>query len=282
MKVALESTVITHGLPYPENVRTALALEGIVREQGGEPFTIAVLGGQVRVGLSAEEIEALARAEGVIKAGVRELPAVIARGQTASTTVSATARLASLHGIPVFATGGIGGVHPGPWDVSQDLYELARTPEIVVCAGPKAILDLPATAEMLETLAVTSVAYQSDEMPAFYSRTSGIPAARVDSPAEIAAIFRAQRELRLPGALLVFNPIPTEFELDSGEVDRWTALSNEDLMAAGVSGKAVTPYLLARMAHHSQGATVRSNRALLENNVRLACKIAKALDEGSS
>jgi pseudouridine-5'-phosphate glycosidase len=280
MKVALESTVITHGLPYPENARAALTLEQIVREQGGQPFTIAVLDGQVRVGLSAEEIEALARAEGVLKAGVRDLPAVIARGQTASTTVSATARLANLHGIPVFATGGIGGVHPGPWDVSQDLYELARTPEIVVCAGPKAILDLRATAEMLETLAVTSVAYQADEMPAFYSRRSGIPAARADSPGEIAAIYRAQRQLSLTGALLVFNPIPAEFELDPGEVERWTELSNADLKAAGISGKEVTPYLLARMAHHSQGATVRSNRALLEHNVRLACEIARALDAG--
>ncbi len=280
MKVALESTVITHGLPYPDNVRTALALEGIVREQGGQPFTIAVLGGRVRVGLSVEDIEALARAEGVLKAGVRELPAAIARGQTASTTVSATARLAYLHGIPVFATGGIGGVHPGSWDVSQDLYELARTPEIVVCAGPKAILDLPATAEMLESLAVTSVAFQTDEMPAFYSRGSGIPAARADSPQEIAAIYRAQRELGLPGALLVFNPIPAEFELDAGDVERWTALSNADLKAAAVSGKAVTPYLLGRMAAHSQGATVYSNQALLENNVRLACRIAAELERG--
>lgn len=280
MKVALESTVITHGLPYPENVQAALALEQIVREQGGQPFTIAVLGGLVRIGLSAEEIESLARAEGVIKAGVRELPAAIARGQTASTTVSATARLACLHGIPVFATGGIGGVHPGPWDVSQDLYELARTPEIVVCAGPKAILDLPATAEMLETLAVTSVAYQADEMPAFYSRGSGIPAARVDSPEEIAAIYRAQRALGLPGALLVFNPIPAEYELANSDVERWTALSNADLKAVGVSGKEVTPYLLGRMATHSQGASVRSNKALLESNVRLACRIAAELEQG--
>lgn len=279
MKVALESTVITHGLPYPDNVRTALALEQIVREHGGEPATIAVIDGQARIGLTESEIESLAQAQGVIKAGVRELPVVMARRQTASTTVSATARLACLRGIPVFATGGIGGVHPGPWDVSQDLYELARTPEIVVCAGPKAILDLRETAEMLETLAVTSVAYQADEMPAFYSRSSGIPAARADSPEEIAAMYQAQRQLRLPGALLVLNPIPAEFELDGGDVERWTALANADLEAAGVSGKGVTPFLLARMAHHSQGATVRSNQALLESNVRLACRIVAALEK---
>jgi len=280
MKVALESTVITHGLPYPDNLHTAFALEQIVRELGCEPVTIAVIHGRVRIGLNAEEIESLARAQGVIKAGVRDLPAVIARGQTASTTVSATARLASLYGIPVFATGGIGGVHPGRWDVSQDLTELARTAEIVVCAGPKAILDLPGTAEILETLAVTSVAYQTDEMPAFYSRTSGIPAARVDSPEEIAAIYRAQRELRLPGALLVFNPIPAENELSTSEVERWTALSNADMKSAGVTGKEITPFLLTRMAFHSKGATVRSNQALLENNVRLACRIAAALEKG--
>ncbi len=281
MKVALESTVITHGLPYPDNVRTALALEKIVRDCGGQPLTIAVLAGQIRIGLSAEEIERFAKTEGVLKAGVRELPVVIARKQTASTTVSATARLASLNGVPVFATGGIGGVHPGPWDVSQDLYELARTPEIVVCAGPKAILDLPGTAEMLETLAVTVVGFQTSEMPAFYTRRSGVSVPRVDSPQEIAEIYRSQRQLQLPGAVLVFNPIPAEFELDGEDVDRWTALSNADLKAVGVTGKQVTPFLLGRMAYHSQGATVRSNQALLENNVRLACQISAALEAES-
>jgi pseudouridine-5'-phosphate glycosidase len=282
MKVALESTVITHGLPYPDNVRTALALEKIVRDFGGEPLTIAVIAGQVRIGLTPDEIERFAKTEEVFKAGVRELPVVIARGQTASTTVSATARLASLNGAPVFATGGIGGVHPGRWDVSQDLYELARTPEIVVCAGPKAILDLPGTAEMLETLAVTVVGYQTSEMPAFYTRKSGVSVPRVDNPQAIAVIYMRQRELQLPGAVLVFNPIPVEFELAEADVEHWTALSNTDLKEAGVTGKEVTPFLLSRMAHHSKTATVRSNLGLLENNVRLACQISAALDQDGS
>lgn len=282
MKVALESTVITHGLPYPDNVRTAMSLEHIVRSQGGEPLTIAVIEGEVYVGLSVEQIEKLAQTEGVVKAGVRELPVVITRRLTASTTVSATSRLASLNGVPVFATGGIGGVHPGAWDVSQDLYELARTPEIVVCAGPKAILDLPGTAEMLETLAVTAVGFQTEEMPAFYSRQTGIPVQRVDHPREIAEIFLAQRKLLLPGAILVLNPIPAEYALESSDVERWTALSIADLKAAGISGKSVTPFLLSRMAHHSHGTTVRSNQMLLENNVRLACQISAALESMGS
>lgn len=278
MKIALESTVITHGLPYPQNVETALSMERIVRENGGEPATIGVLKGKIKVGMTAEEIKQMAQEQGVFKAGVRELPIMLAQKRSASTTVSATARLAYVNKINVFATGGIGGVHPGPWDVSMDLFELSRTPIVVVSAGPKAILDLPGTAEILETIGVTVVAYQSDEMPAFYSRSSGIPMPRVDSPAEIAQIWQQARKLGLSNATLVFNPIPQQDELTHAEVEGWKALSNADLAAAGVSGKAVTPFLLDRMAYHSQGRTVTSNRSLLENNVLLATRIGLEME----
>jgi len=186
MRVALESTVITHGLPYPQNVETAFSMEQIVRDHGGEPATIGILDGQIKIGMTADEIQRLAREPEVFKAGVRELAIIMAQKSCASTTVSATARLAYLNNIHVFATGGIGGVHPGPWDVSMDLFELSRTPIVVVSAGPKAILDLPGTYEMLETIGVTVVGYQTDEMPAFYSRSSGIGLPRANDPAEIA------------------------------------------------------------------------------------------------
>lgn len=273
MKVALESTVITHGLPYPQNVETAFSMENVVRENGGEPATIGVLAGKVKIGMTEDEIQQLAKAENVFKAGVRELPIMIAQKRWASTTVSATARLAYLNKINVFATGGIGGVHPGSWDVSMDLFELSRTPIVVVSAGPKAILDLPGTYEMLESIGVTVVGYQTDEMPAFYSRSSGISLPRANNPAEIAEMLNQSRKLGLMNAILVFNPIPEEDEISTEEVEVWKDLSNQDLADAGVHGKEVTPFLLARMAHHSTGRTVVSNRSLLENNVLVATQI---------
>ncbi|MCX6053366.1 MAG: pseudouridine-5'-phosphate glycosidase [Chloroflexi bacterium] len=278
MRVALESTVITHGLPFPQNVETALAMEKIARDHGGVPATIGVLDGKIRIGMSEAEIQRLAKEEHVLKAGVRELPIVIAQKGCASTTVSATARLAQLNGISVFATGGIGGVHPGAWDVSQDLFELARTSIVVVSAGPKAILDLPGTYEMLESIGVTVVGYQTDEMPAFYSRSSGIAIPRAASADEIARMLATARELGLTNAILIFNPIPTEHELSTEEVDQWKKRSLEDLDRSEISGKGVTPFLLSRMAFHSQGRTIVSNRSLLENNVLLATEIGLAIE----
>lgn len=278
MRVALESTVITHGLPFPENVETALSMERIVRENGGEPATIGLLDGQIKIAMTENEINRMAKEKHVYKAGVRELPIIMAQKTCASTTVSATARLAYLNHINVFATGGIGGVHPGPWDVSMDLFELSRTPIVVVSAGPKAILDLPGTYEILETIGVTVVGYQTDEMPAFYSRSSGISLPKANNPEEIADMLLQARKLGLTNAILVFNPIPTEDELTNEEVEQWKVLSNEDLAASGKSGKEVTPFLLDRMAHHSGGRTVRSNRSLLENNVLVATQIGLAIE----
>jgi pseudouridine-5'-phosphate glycosidase len=282
MKVALESTVITHGLPYPQNVETALSMENIVRENSGVPVTIGVLAGKIKIGMTADEIERMAKEENVFKAGVRELSIMLAQKRWASTTVSATARLAYLNKIHVFATGGIGGVHPGPWDVSMDLMELSRTPIVVVSAGPKAILDLPGTYEILETIGVTVVGYQVDEMPAFYSRSSGIGLPRANDPAEIAEMLMQSRKLGLTNAILVFNPIPAQYEISNEEVEAWKNLSNQDLADAGVSGKQVTPFLLARMAHHSEGRTVKSNRSLLENNVLLATQIGHEIEKMTS
>ena len=279
MKVALESTVITHGLPYPQNVETAFSMEKIVRDNGGVPATIGVLDGKIKIGMTAKEIERLAQEEDVFKAGVRELPIMLAQKRCASTTVSATSRLAYLNKIHVFATGGIGGVHPGPWDVSMDLFELSRTPIVVVSAGPKAILDLPGTYEILETIGVTVVGYQVDEMSAFYTRSSGIGLPRANDPAEIADMWMQTRKLGLTNAILVFNPIPVQDELSNEEVEVWKAFSNQDLAEAGVSGTEVTPFLLSRMAHHSAGRTVKSNRSLLENNVLLATQIGLEIEK---
>jgi pseudouridylate synthase len=277
MDIALESTLITHGFPQPINLDLAFALEQTARDNGCEPKTIAVLAGEVKIGLTKEEITALADRSGVIKAGVRELPLVIAQKKWASTTVSATMRIASRKGIPVFATGGIGGVHPGKWDVSQDIIELSRTPMVVVSAGPKAILDLQGTNEMLETFGVTVVGYQVDEMPGFYARSCHMPIMRVDSPEEIADIFIAARDYQFPGAVMVFNPIPVEYELPDELIDTWRDLALRDLQKEGISGKQVTPFLLSKMAEYSQGRTIKSNIELLKNNVVLACQVRKAL-----
>ncbi len=274
MRIALESTLITHGFSYPKNIEVALLLEDAARSLGCQPQTIAVLAGQIRVGLTEPEIRELASRQGVTKAGVRELPLVLANKGYASTTVSATMRIASNCGIPVFATGGIGGVHPGEWDVSQDILELSRTPMVVVSAGPKAILNLRGTHEMLETYGVTVVGYQTDEMPAFYSRSAGIPISRVNSPQKIVQIYKAAQELKLPGAVLVFNPIPPDYEIPEDQIEKWRDQSLADLQAEGVTGKEVTPFLLSKMAEHSHGRTVDSNIQLLKNNVILGCQIA--------
>jgi pseudouridine-5'-phosphate glycosidase len=279
MMIALESALITHGLPRPLNIEVALQLQAVAEDHGCQAKTIGIIGGEIRVGLSEDDMKLLAEQRDIVKAGVREIPLVVAQKLWASTTVSATARIANLNGIHAFATGGIGGVHPGRWDVSQDIIELSRTRIVVVSSGPKSILDLQATYEMLETFGVTVVGFRTEEMPAFYSRSSGIALPRVHDTDEIADIYRSLESLGLPGAVLVFNPIPGEYEIANAEFEEWLRRSVADLTATGVSGKDVTPFLLRKLAEYSGGRTVASNVELLKANVRLACEIAISLRE---
>lgn len=277
--VALESTVIAHGLPRPQNLETAGRLEQIVREHGAVPATIAVLSGEVRAGLEDSDLELLANHDDIRKLSVRDLAIAVARGWHGATTVASTMYIARRAGIKVFATGGIGGVHRGSLpDVSADLPELAHTPMIVVCSGAKIVLDLPATREWLETNSVTVVGYECDELPAFYSRASGLPIdVRCDSPAEVVEIFQAQRELGLNSALLVTVPVPREAEVDEALLKSVLADSLEQAEREKIAGRDVTPFLLARMAERSDGATLRANIALLENNARIAAEISGGL-----
>ncbi|TDX33835.1 pseudouridine-5'-phosphate glycosidase [Rhodovulum visakhapatnamense] len=277
--VALESTIVTHGMPWPRNLETALAVEAEVRAAGAVPATIAVIEGRIHAGLAPDALEALARAGGVAKLSRADLAAALARGITGSTTVAATMICARLAGIAVFATGGIGGVHRGAetsFDVSADLQELAQTPVTVVSAGAKAILDLPKTLEVLETLGVPVIGYQSDAFPAFWSRSSGLAAPlRMDSAAEIAAAHRMRGLLGLPGGQLVGNPIPEEDEIPRAEIEPMIARAMAD--TAGASGKDVTPALLARLYELSGGRTLEANIALVRANARLAAEIALRL-----
>ncbi|MBR4425492.1 MAG: pseudouridine-5'-phosphate glycosidase [Oscillospiraceae bacterium] len=280
--VALESTIISHGMPYPQNVETALAVEDILRQRGVVPATVAVIGGRLKAGLSREEIEHLGRkGYEVPKASRRDLPALVARGSDGATTVATTMIVAALAGIPVFATGGIGGVHRGAersMDISADLEELAQTPVMVICAGAKSILDLGLTLEYLETRGVPVLGYGTEELPAFYTRSSGYAVDyRVDSPEELAAIFRTQRELGYPGGLLVTNPIPEEYSMDKAVIDAAIAAALEEANALGVRGKQVTPFLLARVKELTGGDSLESNIQLVFHNVRLAAETALAL-----
>jgi pseudouridine-5'-phosphate glycosidase len=286
--VALESTLIAHGLPWPGNLETARAAEAAVRREGAVPATIAVWRGRPTVGLNDAELEHLARATDVRKASRRDLAAAVAQGATAATTVAATMALARRAGIRVFATGGIGGVHPaGPGgsttvaDVSADLDELARTPMVVVCAGAKSILDLAATLEMLETKSVPVVGYGTDEFPAFYLRSSGLPTgARVDSPAEAAQLAGVHWALDGNGVVLA-QPLPAEAALDADAFAAALARAEQLAVEAGVRGPARTPFLLARLAEITGGATLRANRDLILANARLAARVAGALVEGA-
>ena len=277
--VALESTVIAHGLPQPINLETARRLESIVRDAGARPATIAVIDGELCAGLDDEQLRLLAEGADVKKISKRDIPIAVSRKWTGGTTVSATLWIANRAGIKVFATGGIGGVHRGSLpDVSADLPELARTPTIVVCSGAKIVLDLPATREWLETYGVTVVGYQCDELPAFYSRASGLPVdVRAESAAEVAEIFRTQQELGISSALLVCVPVPKEFEVPAENLK--TVLDDALAEAEGnnIGGRELTPFLLSQMAQRSEGATLRANVALLENNARVAAEIARAL-----
>jgi pseudouridine-5'-phosphate glycosidase len=274
--VALESTVIAHGLPQPVNLETATRMEANVREMGATPATIGIIDGDLVVGLDQDQLRLLANQTGIKKISTRDLALARARKWNGATTVASSSWIAHRAGIRVFATGGIGGVHRGSLpDISADLPELARTPIVVVCSGAKIVLDLPATREWLETHAVTVVGYQCEEMPAFYSRKSGLPVDEsVDSPAEIAKIFQAQRELGIDSALLVTVPVPADAEVPSGLLQRTLDSALNEADKKGVGGRELTPFLLSEMSQASDGATLRANIALLENNARVAAQIA--------
>ncbi|GAB6984517.1 pseudouridine-5'-phosphate glycosidase [Nocardioides pyridinolyticus] len=277
--VALESTIISHGMPYPQNVAMAIEVEGIIREHGAVPATIAVLDGRPRIGLSADDLELLASHEDVTKVSVRDLPVVMARGAHGATTVASTMRLAALAGIRVFVTGGLGGVHRGAqqtFDVSADLTELGQTDVAVVSAGVKSILDIGLTLETLETLGVPVVVLGSDEFPSFYSRSSGHAAPnRVDSAAEIAALMDAKWRLGLGGGVVVANPIPAEDEIPADEIGVIIEQALADMDRLGVRGKDATPYLLGRIVEITGGASLTANIALVRNNARLGAAIAR-------
>ncbi|HZE73498.1 MAG TPA: pseudouridine-5'-phosphate glycosidase [Pyrinomonadaceae bacterium] len=277
--VALESTVIAHGLPRPLNLKVAFRLEQIVSEAGAVPATIAILNGQLRAGLDDAEIELIAQDDNIRKVSTRDLPLAVGGRWNGATTVATTAWIAHRAGIKVFATGGIGGVHRDELpDISADLPELARTPIVVVCSGAKIVLNLPATREWLETHGITVVGYQCDELPAFYSRVSGLPIdARVDSPADVAEIVKARRELGFMSALLVTVPVPVEMEVPAEKLQRTLEAALIEAETTGIGGRELTPFLLRRMAETSDGATLRANVALLENNARVAAAIACAL-----
>lgn len=278
--VALESTVIAHGLPRPTNLETARTLERSVRDTGCTSATVAILDGKLRVGLDTEELEFLATDNDIKKVSIRDLPIAVAERWNGATTVASTCWIAHRAGISVFATGGIGGVHRGTLpDISADLPQLAQTPIVVVCSGAKIVLDLPATREWLETNGVTVVGYQCDEMPAFYSRKSGLPVdTRVESPEDVARIFQAQQVLGVSSALLVTVPVPEEFEVPLERVER--LLSDALLQAErmSISGRELTPFLLSQMASGSDGETLSANIALLKNNACVAAEIAKAIE----
>jgi len=277
--VALESTVIAHGLPRPQNLELARRMESIVRECGAVPATIAILGGEVKIGLTADELKYLANTDGVVKVSRRDFSIVAVRKTDGATTVAGTMIAAAWAGIKVFATGGIGGVHRGHGaDVSADLPELARTPVAVVCAGVKAILDLPATLEWLETAGVPVIGFQTDEFPAFYSRTSGLKLeARADSAGEVAAMIKTKWEMGLEGGVLIAAPIPEAAALPASEIEAAIEQALAAAEAQGVKGKAVTPFLLAKVAEVTGGRSLQANVALLENNARVASEVAREL-----
>ena len=285
--VALESTIISHGMPWPDNLATALEVEAGVRRAGAVPATIALVAGRLRVGLDEPGLAALAGGAGgaeVVKASRRDLPALLVAGATAGTTVAATMFLAHRAGIPIFATGGIGGVHRGAetsFDISADLTELAETPVAVISAGAKSILDLPKTLEVLETHGVPVIGYRTDEFPAFFTRGSGLPVDhRVDDPVRLAAVLATHRELRLPGGVLVANPIPPAAALPADEIDVQIDRAVADAERLGVTRKDLTPYLLGRINELTGGRSLTANIALIKNNADLAARTAVALAGG--
>ena len=279
--VALESTIITHGMPYPQNVETARAVEEVIRDAGATPATMAVMDGRLKIGLEPDDLGALGQMKGAAKLSRGDLAACLASGQTGATTVAATMIAAHLAGIEVFATGGIGGVHRGAensFDVSADLQEFAKTPVTVVAAGAKAILDIPKTLEVLETLGVPVISYGQDTFPAFWSRSSGLKAPiRMDNPSEIAEAHVMRGAMGLSGGQLIGNPIPEEAEIPSEDLLPIITEAMRNAENAGITGKAVTPYLLQRIYELTSGASLTANIALVRNNARLAAEIATAL-----
>jgi len=280
--VALESTIISHGMPYPQNVQTALQVEATIRENGATPATIAVIQGRLKAGLTPEEIEYLGKkGRDVAKASRRDLPVLVARKQDGATTVTTTMIIAHLAGIRVFATGGIGGVHRGAettMDISADLEELAQTPVMVICAGAKSILDLGLTLEYLETKGVPVIGYLTEELPAFYTRKSGFRVDyRIDTPEELAAAFRAKLELGLKGGMLVTNPIPEEYSMDPERINQAIDQALRECREKGIRGKDTTPFLLARIKDITGGDSLASNIQLVLNNARLAARTAALL-----
>ena len=277
--VALESTIISHGMPYPQNVETALNVEKIVRENGAVPATIAIIGGRLKAGLTADEIEYFGKkGRAIHKASRRDLAVLCARGEDGATTVTTTMMIAHMAGIRFFATGGIGGVHRGAettMDISADLEELARTPVMVVCAGAKSILDLGLTLEYLETKGVPVLGYQTEELPAFYTRKSGFGVDyRMDSPAELAAAFKAQNDMALGGGMLVTNPIPEEYSMPKDVIDAAIDQAIAECNEQGIKGKETTPFLLARVAEITGGDSLASNIKLVYNNAKLTAQTA--------
>ena len=280
--VALESTIISHGMPYPQNVKTALEVEQIIWDNGAVPATIAIIGGRLKAGLTPEEIEYFGKkGPEIAKASRRDLPVLVARGQDGACTVTTTMMIAHMAGIGVFATGGIGGVHRGAettMDISADLEELGQTPVMVICAGAKSILDLGLTLEYLETKGVPVIGYGTDELPAFYTRTSGFGVDyRLDTPAELAAAFHAQRAMGLKGGMLVTNPIPEEYSMDPAVINKAIDQAIAECQTQGVHGKATTPFLLARVKDLTGGDSLDSNIQLVFNNARLAARTAAEL-----
>ncbi|MGI3167520.1 pseudouridine-5'-phosphate glycosidase [Pseudooceanicola sp. C21-150M6] len=277
--VALESTIITHGMPYPQNLETALAVEADVRQAGAVPATIAVIKGHLHIGLTEEALADLAHAKDVAKLSRADMAVCLAQGGTGATTVAATMIAARTAGIHVFATGGIGGVHRGAaqtMDISADLQELAQTPVTVVCAGPKAILDIPLTLEVLETMGVPVITYGQDNLPAFWSRDSGLPSPlRLDTPAEIARAATLRAALDLPGGQLIANPVPVEHEIPRDEIDPIILAALADADRRGISAKQVTPFLLDRIFALTSGRSLDTNVALVRNNAKLAAAIAQ-------
>ena len=276
--VSLESTIISHGMPYPKNKETAFALEAIIREEGAVPATIGIIDGEIVIGMNEEEIEAFSTRKGIRKVSKRDLPIVMARKEWGATTVSATILCSAMAGIDIFATGGIGGVHRGAektWDVSRDLYELGSEPTMVICSGAKAILDLPKTIEVLETQGVSVLSYESETFASFYSRSSGLPVDAVfRDPAEAAAILKARRDLGLTGGVLVSNPCPEEMALPNEYIEKAIDEAVKEAEEQKITGKAVTPFLLSRIATITGGESLETNVALVKNNARLAAKIA--------
>ena len=279
--VALESTIITHGMPWPQNVETARAVEDEIRTAGAVPATLALMAGRIHIGLTPEELETLGQARDVMKVSRADLAACLAMGRTGATTVAATMICSHLAGISVFATGGIGGVHRGAevsFDISADLAEFSLTPVTVVGAGAKAILDLPKTLEVLETYGVPVIAYGQDDFPAFWSRSSGLKAPlRMDSAAQIAASHQMRAKLEVAGGQFVANPIPHDAEIPRAEIDPFINQALGEAAAQGITAKAVTPFLLQRIFELTQGRSLTCNIALVKNNARLAAQIARAL-----